>query len=99
MKTLNFFESKKKSLFFSLLCGLAYLSIVSRFVLNNTNAGGGLLIMFFFPAIVCGAALFVFKLIDNYVKTESVVQLRVLVWGHIAVILLGIAMFAEMIIL
>ncbi len=99
MKLLNFFEKKHNALWFALLCGIAYLIIISKFVFDFTNTSGGLLIFFFLPAIVCGTALVIFKAIKTYIQYETTRQLAVLFFGHIIVIALSVLMLIEMIIL
>ena len=97
MKLLSFFQKKHTALTFSLLCGLAYLVIVLSFITRNTS-GGGLIVFLFFPAIVCGAALLVFKSIKTYIECQSIRPLRVLFCGHIIVMLLALLLAAEMVI-
>lgn len=99
MKLLSFFSKKYTALGFSIVCGIAYLIIITSFVLDFTNASGGLLIFFFFPAIICGSALLIFKAIKTYIEYETTRQLSMLFWSHIIVILLAILMLLEMIIL
>ena len=60
-KILQLMQSTKGLLVFTLLSGCAYFITVLKFILSHTNAGGGLLGFFFFPAIVCGAALVLIK--------------------------------------
>lgn len=52
-------------LIFALVSGLAYFSVVYRFILVHTETGGQLLGMFLLPLIVCGAALVLVRLIKQ----------------------------------
>ncbi len=99
MKLISFFSKKNSALGFSLVCSVAYFVIITRFILNFTNTGGGFLVFLFAPAIICGGALFVFKAIKTYIEYESHKPLLFLFWGHITVIALAIVMMIEMIIL
>lgn len=93
---INFFKSKRNKLVFSLICGLCYLFIITGFVIKYTavRASGILLSAFFSPAVVCGAAVVIFKAITSYVDSEAVGQLKFLFFTHIAVIILGIVTLA-----
>ena len=97
MKILSFFEKKHTALTFSLLCGLAYLVIILSFITRNTSAGG-LIVFFFFPAIICGSALLIFKSIKNHVEYKLTKPLTALFYGHIIVMLLAVALLLEMLI-
>lgn len=57
-------------LVFSLVSGLAYFSVVYRFILRHTAAGGQLLGLFMLPLIVCTAALALMKLIKQCLSDE-----------------------------
>ena len=94
MNILSLFSKKSFALCFSLLCGLAYFGIVSAFVLNNTDKGS-LLLFFFFPAIICGGALFILKTIKSYLEAEATKPLHILLWGHVVVLLFSIATVIE----
>lgn len=94
MNILSLFSKKRFALSFSLICGLAYFGIISAFVLNNT-ANGSLLLVFFFPAIICGGALLIFKAIQSYLEAEATKPLHFMLWGHVIVLLFSIATFLE----
>lgn len=94
MNILSLFSKKSFALSFSLMCGLAYFGIISAFVLNNT-ANGSLLLIFFFPAIICGGALIIYKATQIYLEAESTKHLHFMLWGHIIVLLFSIATFLE----
>ena len=94
MNIISLFSKKSFALCFSLLCGLAYFGIISAFVLNNTE-NGSLLLLFFFPAVICGAALFILKAIKSYIEAEATNPLHFMLWGHIVVLLFSIATVVE----
>ena len=99
MKLITLLSKKRYALGFSLLCGIAYLIIITQFVFNFTNVGGGLLVWLFFPLIICAPALFIYKAINTYIELEARTQLYILFGGHIAVILLAVLMLLEMILI
>ena len=69
-KILNLLKSTAGALGFSLFCGLAYFFLVMYFVLSTT-AQGALLLFFIGPAVICGAALVVIKLIKQNFENEN----------------------------
>lgn len=94
MNILSLFSKKSFALGFSLVCGLAYFGIISAFVLNNTE-NGSLLLIFFFPAIICGGALFIYKAIKSYLEADATKPLHFMLWGHVVVLLFSIATVIE----
>lgn len=95
MKIENFFKTKNVPLIFSLICGLSYFVIITRFILTYTSKSGSLLAFFFFPAITCGMALFIFKTIRTYLENNAVSLLKILFYTHILIIIISIATFIE----
>ena len=83
-------------LIWALICGLAYLSLAARFILEWTSAGGGIIVLFFFPAIVCGAALILIKAIKKADEHGLVRTMLALFWCHLLVIFMGIIFALEM---
>ena len=84
-------DKKYGELCFGLFCGCAYFIIILRFIIENTAAGGGLLGFFFFPAIVCGAALFVIKLIRNLREKERFNAVNLFIYIHLLVFFAAVA--------
>ncbi len=76
-------------LIFALLSGFAYYSIILKFILSHTSAGGGLLGFFFLPAIICGAALVIIKLVKQSLENERESAVVALFWIHAALIAMG----------
>ena len=70
-------------LIFSLLCGCAYFIVILGFIINNTQSGGPLLGLFFFPAIICGAALLIIKTIRKLKDEENFGKINLLIYSHI----------------
>ena len=83
-------------LVWALICGLAYLSLVSRFILDWTSRGGGIIVLFFFPAIVCGAALIIIKGIKKADENENTRAMLGAFYFHLLVILVGLVFFLAM---
>ncbi|MBP3362069.1 MAG: hypothetical protein J6N52_14560 [Clostridia bacterium] len=95
MKIEKLFKTKNVPLIFSIICGLSYFVIITRFILTYTSKGGSLLAFFFFPAITCGMALFIFKTIKAYLESNAAASLKVLFYTHILIIIISIATLIE----
>ncbi len=77
-------------LVFALLSGAAYYVIVLKFILSHTQSGGSLLGFFFLPAIICGAALVLIKVIKQRFEGGRDGSVCVLFFMHAALILLSV---------
>ena len=77
-------------LIFALLAGGAYFVIVLRFVIMNTNNGSGLLAYFFAPAVICGAALILIKIIKQCIEEGRSGAAIILFWLHILLMAMSI---------
>ena len=84
-------DKKYGELTIGLLCGIAYFIIVLEFILANTAAGGGLLAFFFFPAIICGVALFVIKLLRTMREKQRYSTINIFIYVHMLVFLAAAA--------
>lgn len=88
-KILNLLKSTAGALGFSLFCGLAYFFLVMYFVLSTT-AQGALLLFFTAPAVICGAALVVIKLIrQNFERENDGGNLRIF-YLHIVLFMISV---------
>ena len=76
-------------LIFSLLSGLAYYAVILKFILSNTEKGGGLLGFFFFPLIICGAALILIKIIKQCMENGREGGAVALFWLHVLFIIIA----------
>ena len=85
-------------LVWALVCGLAYLSLAARFILEWTERGGGIIVLFFFPAIVCGAALIIIKGIKKADENGNERAMLSVFYFHLLVILMGIIFALAMLI-
>ena len=90
-------ESRAGELIFSLISGLAYFIVVAGFVIKNTQSGGALLSFFFFPAIVCGAALILIKTIRQLKEDERFEKINMLVYPHILLFVISIVFLFDLI--
>ena len=84
-------KSKYGLLIYSLVCGLAYYVLVMELISNISYSY--LLGIFFFPAIVCGAALSLYKTIKNMEQAQEFSKIKSLMIIHIFVILLALSFF------
>lgn len=75
---------------FALLSGAAYFVIILRFILSHTSVVGGLLGFFFFPAITCGAALVLVKLIKQLFESGRDNSAAALFYLHAVLIIIAI---------
>lgn len=83
-------------LIFALLSGCAYYVVILKFVLSHTERGGGMLGFFFLPAIVCGAALILIKLIKQFFENGRDGSAVALFWLHVMFILISIVFAISM---
>ncbi len=97
-KILSMLRKPYPLLIWALICGFAYLALASRFILEFTERGGGLLVWFFFPAIVCGAALIIIKGIKKADENGNERAMLTAFWAHAVVIVMGAVFFASMLI-
>ncbi len=93
---LNLLKNTWGLLIFALLSGGAYFVVVLRFVLMNTNNGSGLLAYFFAPAVICGAALILIKLIKQCLADERNTAAAVLFWVHVVFMAMSIVFLITM---
>ncbi len=88
-------NSKYGLLIFSLISGIAYFILIMMLISKINYAY--LLGIFFFPAVVCGAALCLYKSIRNLEELEEWGKIRSLMLLHIFVVVLSIAFFTILI--
>jgi hypothetical protein len=63
-KIINLLKTTAGALGFALFGGVAYFLLAMKFVMSTTEHGG-LLLLFIAPAVICGAALILIKLIKQ----------------------------------
>lgn len=81
-------DSSAGLLIFALLSGGAYFGVLYELIARSMGSGG--LIMFFFcPAIVCGAAFILIKLIRQCRENEAPSKVYALFWIHTALIIIS----------
>lgn len=90
-------EKRSTLLVFCLLCGAAYFLIALRFILTYTSAGGGLLAFFFFPAIICGMALILFKAIAKWQEEQKTKAVGALAVVHVVLFIISIVFLLDVI--
>ena len=92
------FESRIGLLTFSILSGLGYFSFILSVIIKFSRGGSPLIGFFFAPAIICGVALFLVKTIKNNVEGEAYSKNHRLFFFHIAVMVIGVIFFLDMIV-
>ena len=96
MKIEKVFNTKYGGLIFSLLSGLAYFIIVLSFILGY-DSKSGLLGFFFAPAIICGMALVLFKMIRQFLENEEFKKANIIGIFHVILMLISIVFLLAMI--
>lgn len=85
-------ETRYGTLIFSLLAGCAYFGVIMNFILENAGKKGILLGFFFFPAIICGAALMLFKSIKRLQEEENYSKITVIFVCHVILAVIAAVM-------
>lgn len=91
------FDTKLGGLIFSLICGAAYYIIILSFIMKYSPNGGMLLGFFFLPAIVCGAALVIFKTAEHLRSEENFGKINLLIYLHIVLTAVSIVFLLDII--
>lgn len=83
----------------ALLAGLAYFVIVMRFIVDYTKVSNGAILLgiFFFPAIICGSALMLIKLMRNWRDQENLRAIFILAICNLVIFVLSIFFAADII--
>lgn len=84
----KFLSSKYGLLIFSLISGIAYFILIMMLI-SKINYSY-LLGIFFFPAVVCGIALCLYKSIKNLEQIQAWSKIRSLMLLHVFVVMLSI---------
>ncbi len=74
---------KYGKLLFGLFCGVAYFGIIYSFIMSATKTGGGLLVFFFAPAIICLPGVYVIKYCNSMIEAEEKGKLSIFMWAHV----------------
>ena len=96
MKIEKIFNTKFGGLIFSLLSGFAYFVVILNFILS-ADAKAGLLGFFFAPAIICGTALVLFKMIRQFLENEELKKANIVGILHVILMLISIVFLFSMI--
>ena len=91
-KILDVINTTAGQLIFALLAGLGFFLVLSGFMVENS--GGNMLLAFFFaPAIICGAALVIIKMIKQARENENFGSILKIFWIHLVLLVIGIIFF------
>ncbi len=96
MKIEKIFGTKYGGLIFSLLSGLAYFIVILNFILG-ADSKAGLLGFFFAPAIICGAALVLFKMIRQFLENEEFNKANIVGILHVILMVISVVFLIAMI--
>lgn len=97
MKMEKIFGTKYGGLIFTLASGLAYFIVILNFILM-VDSKAGLLGFFFAPAIICGIALVLFKMIRQLIENEQFVRANIIGIFHIILMLMSIVFLIAIIV-
>ena len=97
MKIEKIFSTKYGGLIFTLLSGCAYFITILDFILTY-DSKAGLLAFFFAPAIICGTALVLFKMIKQFIENEEFKKANILAILHVILMLMSIVFLVSMIV-
>ena len=87
-------DKKYGKLLFGLFCGVAYFGIIYSFIMSATHTGGGLLVFFFAPAIICLPAVYVIKYCNNMLEADERAKLSVFMWSHAILFVVSVVLIA-----
>ena len=90
------FDKKYGGLVFSLASGCAYYIIILHLILQSSPSAG-ILGFFFFPAIIFGTGLVLFKTIKRLMEEEQPGKVNIICWLHIALMLISLVFLADLI--
>ena len=93
---LKLMRSTAGLLTFALICGAAYFIVILNFIKKFTEVGGGMLGFFFFPTIICGAALVLIKIIKQCLENGREGAVLSLFWLHVIFILMSVVFLIAM---
>ncbi len=94
-KIINILGTTVGQLVFALLSGAAYFMVILRFIAEWS--GGSMLIAFFFaPAVICGAALVIIKLMKQARENENYSVIPKIFWLHAVLLAVGIVFVLSM---
>lgn len=85
----KFLKSKYGLLIFSLVCGGAYFALIMMLIIQVKYAY--LLGIFFFPTVICGGALCIYKTIRNEEQEENYAKIKMIVGINVFFIILAAA--------
>ncbi len=93
-KILALLEKTVPQLVFALLSGVAYMVAIYELIIKQAAPGGGLILFFFCPAVICGAALVLIKLFKQNRENEREDNIITLFWIHIILMIIAAVMIA-----
>ncbi|MDO5397688.1 MAG: hypothetical protein Q4G33_07140 [bacterium] len=93
-KLLELLKRPSAMLVFGLLSGGAYFAIVLELLSGYFSEQNKLIIYFFAPVIICGAALVLLKLIKQHYETENYSKIKIIFWVHILLAVIAACMVA-----
>lgn len=97
MRIEKIFGTKYGGLIFSLLSGCAYFILVLSYIIS-TGPRAWLIGFFFAPAIICGMALVLFKMIRQFIENEEFKKANLVAILHVILMLMSIVFLIAMIV-
>ena len=96
MKIEKIFNTKYGGLIFSLMSGFAYFIVILSFIIS-TGPRAGLLGFFFAPAIICGMALVLFKMIRQFLENEEFKKANIVGILHVILMVVSVVFLVAMV--
>lgn len=90
----KFLCNRRGELVFSLLSGVAYFIVVLQLVGQYSNNGSLLLGFFFCPAVICGVALMMIKLLRSWKEQELYQRMTALFVAHAVLFIISLVLLA-----
>ena len=88
-------DTKYGKFIFLFFFGLAYFVIIMNLI-TSYSQNSGLIAFFFCPAIICGIALAILKMLRRLCDEERKQSASVLIYVHVALILISIVFLVDM---
>ena len=93
-KILSLLKRPIPLLVFGLLSGCAYFAVILQLISGYFSGTNRLIVWYFSPVIICGAALVLLKLIKQHYETDNHSKILAIFWIHIILMLIAIALTA-----
>ena len=95
-KILAMLERTVPFLVFGLLSGFAYFGIIYALLSGYFSTQNKLIIFYFSPAVICGGALVVMKLVKQHREAQNYSKIMMIFWVHAVLMVIAACMTAAL---